>query len=157
LETGRPNLGADAPVEAYRLLQYSFRDVLERRLGTDAADEVFREAGELAGRNFAEHVLGPASDFGGFARRLAETFVQRKMGVVRIEEVADDASDLTLTVSEDLDCSGLPETGFGVCTYDEGFIAGLLGWFTGNFYRVRETACWCTGDRTCRFRAEVVR
>ena len=31
-----------------------------------------------------------------------------------------------LTVAEDLDCSGLPASDETICTYDEGFISGLL-------------------------------
>ena len=37
-----------------------------------------------------------------------------------------------------------------------GFIAGLLESFTGKAFRVKEIDCWCTGDRTCRFRAEAM-
>ncbi|HEX3001497.1 MAG TPA: 4-vinyl reductase, partial [Methanoregula sp.] len=57
--------------------------------------------------------------------------------------------------SEDLDCSGLPDIGHAVCTYDEGFIAGLLEAFTGKQFKVVEVDCWCTGDRTCRFTADL--
>jgi hypothetical protein len=38
-----------------------------------------------------------------------------------------------------------------VCTYDEGFIAGLLGEYTGLPFVVKEVDCWCSGDRVCRF------
>ena len=38
---------------------------------------------------------------------------------------------LVLTVSEDLDCSGMPDLGQEICSYDEGFIAALLEKFTG--------------------------
>jgi len=41
--------------------------------------------------------------------------------------------------------------------YDEGFIAGLLESFAGAPFKVKEVDCWCTGDRTCRFTAEMVR
>ena len=37
-----------------------------------------------------------------------------------------DKLEFTLTVAEDLDCSGLPDLGHVVCTYDEGFISGLF-------------------------------
>ena len=58
---------------------------------------------------------------------------------------------MTITISEDLDCSGLPELDYEVCKYDEGFIAALLESFTGKSFQVKEIDCWCTGDRTCRF------
>jgi predicted hydrocarbon binding protein len=59
-----------------------------------------------------------------------------------------------LTVDEDLDCSGLPELSYEICTYDEGLIAGVLESFAGVPFNVKEIDCWCTGDRTCRFSAE---
>ena len=65
-----------------------------------------------------------------------------------------DSLRFTLTVSEDLDCSGLPVTGETVCVYDEGFIAGILEAYTNRPFEVREIDCWSTGDRTCRFSAD---
>jgi len=59
--------------------------------------------------------------------------------------------NFTLTVAEDLDCSGLPVIGHAVCEYDEGFIAGILGCYTGRPFTAREIDCWATGERTCRF------
>ena len=57
MSLGRPNLGNKTRLEVYRLMQFCFRDVLEERYGTDAADELFYEAGKLAGREFAAHLL----------------------------------------------------------------------------------------------------
>lgn len=76
------------------------------------------------------------------------------IGLLRMEQADLEEWKFVLTVSEDLDCSGLPETGHGGCVYDEGFISGLLEAFSGRNFRVREIDCWCTGDRTCRFSAE---
>ncbi|HBR02735.1 MAG TPA: 4-vinyl reductase, partial [Ruminiclostridium sp.] len=56
-----------------------------------------------------------------------------------------------LTVSEDLDCSGLPATGETVCNYDEGLIMGILEAYTSRQFTVKEVNCWSTGDWTCRF------
>ncbi|MEG0016657.1 MAG: 4-vinyl reductase, partial [Gordonibacter sp.] len=38
-----------------------------------------------------------------------------------------------------------------VCTYDEGFLAGILNVYSGKTYRVREIDCWANGARVCRF------
>jgi predicted hydrocarbon binding protein len=54
-------------------------------------------------------------------------------------------------VAEDLDCSGLPDYDEMICTYDEGFISGLLHEYTGKSFDVKEVDCWCSGDRVCRF------
>jgi len=61
-----------------------------------------------------------------------------------------------LTVDEDLDCSGLPLMDEVVCTYDEGFIAGIFESYTGKRFEVKEIDCWCTGERTCRFEAKLI-
>ena len=53
--------------------------------------------------------------------------------------------------AEDLDCSGIPVCSEQVCTYDEGFLAGVLHAFNGHEYRVKEVDCWGSGDRVCRF------
>jgi len=154
LKAGRPNLGPTTRLEVYRLMQFTLRDVLEQRLGTDGADEVFREAGRLAGRAFREHVLCGLSGPEEFLKRLQTSLKEMGMGILRMEEADPDGGKFVLTVAEDLDCSGLPETGHEVCVYDEGFLAGVLESFFGREYTVREIECWCTGDRTCRFRAE---
>jgi len=71
-----------------------------------------------------------------------------------VENAAEDNSHFILTVEEDLDCSGLPDTSDVVCVYDEGFIQGILESFSGNGFNVKEIDCWCTGARTCRFEAK---
>lgn len=43
-----------------------------------------------------------------------------------------------------------------VCNYDEGFVAGILSLYSDKPYRAVEVDCWATGDRVCRFRAEIV-
>ncbi|MBP7126065.1 4-vinyl reductase [Myxococcota bacterium] len=153
LSLGRPNLGPSMRVEVYRLMQFTLRAVLEEALGTEATDDLFRKAGRLAGEQFFRHVIRDAPDLPGFIRVLQETLPAQGIGVLRVEEENLAAGRMVLTVSEDLDCSGLPEQGDQVCIYDEGFLEGLLGAFTGKRFRVREIDCWCTGDRTCRFLA----
>jgi uncharacterized protein len=155
LELGRPNLGDKTRLEVYRLMQFCFRDVLEQRYGQEAADEVFYEAGKLAGREFAAHMLTIPDDLGDYVAELQRVLRDMGIGVLRVEKADADKGEFVITVSEDLDCSGLPETGDTVCTYDEGFIASLLESYAGRPFRVKEVDCWCTGDRTCRFTAEV--
>ena len=43
-----------------------------------------------------------------------------------------------------------------VCNYDEGFVAGILSLYSGKPYRAVEVDCLASGDRVCRFRAEIV-
>jgi uncharacterized protein len=157
IQKGRPNLGNNARLEVYRLMQYCFRDVIEKHLGTEKTDQIFYEAGKLAGEEFYSHLLTEISDFHEFISRVQELLKEFNIGIFRVEEADIENGKFILTVEEDLDCSGLPDLDYVVCTYDEGFIAGLLESFSGDSYSVREIDCWCTGDRTCRFQASIIK
>lgn len=156
LELGRPNLGNHTRLEVYRLMQFTFRDVIEHKFGTEVANTVFYEAGKLAGSAFYQHVMGQVNDLHDFVRQLQRTLREMGIGILRVEKADAERGEFVLTVSEDLDCSGLPELGHGVCTYDEGFIAALMENFSGQEFEVKEVDCWCTGDRTCRFTAHTL-
>lgn len=150
---GRENLGCEMPVTVYRLLQYTMHDVLIAHYGVETADALFREAGLLAGRAFAENVLEKQDTFDAYVAEVQRKLKELKIGILRIEKADVENLRFTLTVSEDLDCSGLPITDETVCVYDEGFIAGLLEHYTGTSFEVLEIDCWATGARTCRFEA----
>jgi len=156
LQLGRPNMGPQTRIEIYRLMQFTFRDVVERRYGTEAADEIFREAGKLAGGEFYRNVIGPVRNSEEFFRKVQDALKDLGVGLLRVEQADFDAGHFVLTVSEDLDCSGLPELDHEVCVYDEGFIAALLEQYSGRKFTVKEIDCWATGGRTCRFDARAV-
>ncbi len=156
IELGRPNLGHNTRLEVYRLMQFTFRDVIEQRFGTQAADEIFYEAGRLAGTEFYQHLLGRPRDLTEFISQLQSLLKELGIGILRVEKTDLAKGEFVITVSEDLDCSGLPELDYEICTYDEGFIAALMESFTGKQFRVKEVDCWCTGDRTCRFTAQAL-
>jgi uncharacterized protein len=156
LELGRPNLGHSTRLEVYRLMQFCFRDTMEQHLGVEKTDRLFYEAGKLAGSEFYKHVLGPQTDIDEFVKQLQKALKEMGIGILRVEESDLQRGSFVFTVSEDLDCSGLPELDYEICTYDEGFIAGLMENFTGKQFVVKEVDCWCTGDRTCRFTAKMV-
>lgn len=151
LQAGRPTLGPDTRLEVYRLMQFCLRDSLEGELGSARTDRIFLKAGALAGRHFYDQMVAPVTDLASFIRKVQEVMLELKIGILRVEEEDLANGRLVLTISEDLDCSGLPELSYEICTYDEGFIAGLLESFTGRKFLVKEVDCWCTGDRTCRF------
>ena len=148
---GRPNLGPVMDVTVYRLMQFTLRDVMIRELGVEAADRIFYQAGEAAGKEFCNNLLNTGADFNSFVKELQETLVKLKIGVLRIEKADLDQMRFTMTVAEDLDCSGLPVCDETICTYDEGFINGVLSQYTGREFDVKEVDCWCSGDRVCRF------
>lgn len=152
---GRPNMGSVTDVGVYRLMQYTLKDVLTERYGATTADELMVAAGKLAGTEFCKNLLNTELDFGPFIAELQAKLKELCIGVLRIEKADMEKMEFTLTVSEDLDCSGLPVTGEVVCAYDEGFIAGILDSYTGMTFDVKEVDCWATGDRTCRFVAKL--
>jgi predicted hydrocarbon binding protein len=154
IKEGRGNLGSDMPVAVYRLMQYTMRDILSREYDDETAMNILWAAGHLAGVNFAKNVLDLSGDFDFFVANLHKSLIEYKIGILRIERSDLDSLNFTLTVSEDLDCSGLPVTDETVCDYDEGFISGILETYTGKPFNVKEVDCWATGDRTCRFQAK---
>ena len=152
---GRRNLGEEMPVFVYRLFQFTIKDELAKRFGPEETVDIFRKAGELAGREFASHMLDLTLEFSAFTAHLQEMLENAKIGILRIEKFDPETGAAVLTVSEDLDCSGLPVTGETVCNYDEGFLAGVLKEYTKKNYIVTEVDCWATGSRVCRFEAKV--
>lgn len=151
VKLGRPNLGKNTRIEIYRLFQYTLRDILEADYGTEVADRLLYRAGYLAGREYYSHYLTGCTTLSAFVAKLEYSLIEMGVGILHIEEADEQNLRFTLTVAEDLDCSGLPELGHVVCTYDEGFISGLFDSFTGKSFKAKEIDCWCTGDRTCRF------
>lgn len=152
---GRENLGDMMPVALYRLFQYTLRGVLIDRYGAAEMKAVFRQSGRSAGAAFAKNVLDCSLDQDSFLAQLQQKLVELKVGVLRVEQFSLERGHAVFTVSEDLDCSGLPVTGDTVCNYDEGFLAGVLEAYLGAPCQVREVDCWATGARVCRFDAQL--
>lgn len=156
MSLGRPNLGPTTRVEIYRLMQFAFRDILERHLGTRQTDEMFYEAGYLAGVELYKAFLSHCTGIPELIRELQQLLKDMMVGILRVEQADIENGIFIFSISEDLDCSGLPELDYEICIYDEGLIAGLLESFTQKKFKVKEIDCWTTGSRTCRFRADLM-
>jgi uncharacterized protein len=148
---GRPNLGPKTDVAVYRLMQFTLRNELIKEFGVAATDHVFYEAGKTAGVHFFQKLITKKDTFHEFVEDLQELLKNMGVGILRIEKSDLENLTFTITVAEDLDCSGLPVCDEEICTYDEGFIAGLLSAYTHREFTVKEVDCWCSGDRVCRF------
>ena len=155
-ENSRSNLGDTLPVFVYRMLEYSIKDELLAQLGKEKQIDIFRKAGQRSGEYFARNMLHLDQPMNQFISELQGKMQELRIGVLRIESVDEESGRIILTVSEDADCSGLPVLGETVCNYDEGFISGILSVYTGKPYSAIEIDCWATGDRVCRFRADVI-
>ena len=151
IEEGRPSLGKQTSVAVYRLMQYTLRAVLEKEYGDETTRQLLLQAGRLAGREFCKNVLDTSLPFNKFIAQLHDVLLELSVGILRMEQSDIDNMNFMATVSEDLDCSGLPIKGVTVCDYDEGFIEGIFGVYTGKDFIVKEIDCWTTGERTCRF------
>jgi predicted hydrocarbon binding protein len=154
IKEGREDLGEDMPVVVYRLLEYTMNHILTEEFGAERANELFRKSGFLAGQEFAKNLLDLTLPLEQFVAQLQKIFRDLKIGILRIEEIQDNADPIILTVAQDLDCSGLPPTNEVVCNYDEGFLAGILETYMKKSYLVREIDCWASGARVCRFRCK---
>lgn len=154
--SARPGLGSTTKVEVYRLFQFTLRDVLEEKYGTEVADTLFFEAGVKAGKGFFERYCKDAASPSDLFRTVQDQFRELGIGIVRFEKADTNDMVFQLTVDEDLDCSGLPDTSDHICVYDEGFIKGILDAYTGLNFEVKEIDCWCSGARTCRFKGTLV-
>ena len=148
---GRPNLGGSMEVAVYRLMQFTMRDTMIRHLGVESADRVIYESGQLAGQEFCKALVTSRDGLSGLLDEAETLLRDLKIGILRIEKFDPEKEEITLTVAEDLDCSGMVVCDENICTYDEGFLSGLLTQYTGRPFQAREVDCWCSGDRVCRF------
>lgn len=151
IQAGRPNLGHSMSTTIYRLFQYTLRDILEQDFGTEESDKIFYKAGYLGGKSLCLQFIDKYDDLSEYFIKVQEIFQELGIGILRMEKAEMNNLTFTLTVAEDLDCSGLADIGHAVCSYDEGFIAGIFDSFSDTKFEVKEIGCWCSGDRTCRF------
>ena len=132
-------------------MQFTLRSVLEKEFGEDRMRSLLIQAGYLAGSEFCRNVLDTGLALGPFIAQLHAKLLELSIGVLKVEKADAERMSFVVTVSEDLDCSGLPLGGTTVCDYDEGFLQGIFEAYTGQAFMVKEVDCWSTGERTCRF------
>ena len=144
-------------VSVYRLMQFTLRSTLLKEFGEEKTRDLIFQAGKLAGKEFCTNVLNVKLELNDFIADLHQKLIDLSIGVLNIEKADTENLDFILTVSEDLDCSGLPVYGETVCDYDEGFLAGIFHAYSGHEFDVKEIDCWSTGDRTCRFTVKSIK
>ena len=92
----RGNLGEELPVTVYRLLEYSLKEELIRRFGKDTQIDIFRNAGQMAGNDFATHMLNLDQPLDSFVSELQKKMQGLKIGVLRIEHVDEESGRIIL-------------------------------------------------------------
>jgi len=155
IEEGRPTFGTDCPVLIYRLLQFSLRNVIETELGEGKGGEFLYKAGQMAGKLIYDKFLADIKDLDKLLTKLADLLYELKVCTFRVEKSVPEKCEFVITAEEDLDCSGVPEIGWSICQFDEGFVSGILSVFTGKNVHCKEVDCWTTGERLCRIEAKV--
>ncbi len=148
---GRPTLGPWTNVAAYRLLYFTLRQVLNSQLGKEKSKEIFIAAGKLAGEEIFHNLAGSISGLNDLMIKVADLFDDLKIGIFKVEKADEKKTEFILTISEDLDCSGVPVDGETKCAWDEGLIAGILSSFLRVMTTAKEIDCWATGAGICRF------
>ncbi len=151
IEKGRPTLGPWTNVTAYRLLYFTLRQVLDSQLGREKSKEIFVAAGKLAGKEIFQNLIGEAADLSDLMKKVTNLFNDLKVSIFRVEKADEEKMEFVVTISEDLDCSGIPVDGETKCAWDEGMIAGILSRFLKVTTTVKEIDCWATGAGICRF------
>lgn len=155
ISKGRENLGDVISVTMYRMMQFTLRDASVKHVGVETTNKIFYDAGFISGQNFYKEIMfNSKEEFPKFMSELQRKLKEKCVGILRMEEANLEDLSFVLTVSEDLDCSGLPPIGETVCKFDEGFLAGILEGYTGKKFDVKEIDCWGTGARVCRFTAK---
>lgn len=151
IKDGRPNLGPNTRVEIYRMMQYSMRATLESAYGKEQAAKLLFDSGRHAGLAFSYEMLDKTLTLNAFIAQVQQKLEDFGVGILRVEKLDMENTSIVLTISEDLDCSGLPVNGTTVCDFDEGFLQGIFYYYTALNFDVKEIDCWSTGERTCRF------
>jgi predicted hydrocarbon binding protein len=126
IEKGRPNLGPMVHAAIYRLMQFTLRHILIRDFGVEKTDRIIFEAGKKAAQEFCENILTEKKDLNGLFADLQRMMKELGIGIFRVESADLEKNSFVVTIVEDLDCSGIPVCSEEICTYDEGFITGLL-------------------------------
>jgi len=67
---GRPNLGPSTSVAVYRLMQFTLRDVMIAQIGVEKTEQIFYDAGKLAGEQLYQNVLTKKDNFEEFISEL---------------------------------------------------------------------------------------
>lgn len=154
IKLGRPNMGPKTSVAVYRLMHFTLRDAAIKHVGVETTSAIFYDAGYNSGKAIYENLIDEPKDINDLIAKLQKTLKDLEIGILRLESADIEKMRFTIAIAEDLDCSGLPMIKEAICTFDEGFIAGILESFTDTPFEVHEVDCWGTGERVCRFEAK---
>ena len=155
ISQGRPTLGDTMSVAVYRMVVESIKSSIVKECGLEKMAEIIYRAGEHAGKVIYNGFLRNVKDEKELFEKIRDLFLIFKIGIFEVVSKDDESREFIFDISEDLDCSGLPEDGTTKCMFDEGMLSGILKEFYGRSYITREINCWGTGDESCVFKSEM--
>ncbi|MFZ7131435.1 MAG: SpoIIE family protein phosphatase [Eubacteriales bacterium] len=136
----RTELGQTIDLVYMRLLRIALRDTFGSKLSNSLLYE--------SGKNLALNNIKVKN-----ITELAEYLEQLMIGFIRIVHM--DEHKIIIEEDECAVCSGLPDIGEPLCSFECGFIAGGLSSIYHQDIKVMETKCWGLGDTLCRFEADL--
>ena len=132
----RPTLGDHVSLSLFRFVRIH---VLREVLGSRLSSAILYQSGKQIARKMqfqqVEDILVTLTSF--------------LTGHLAI--ICQDEESIIIEEDECATCAGIPPVGEPICHFEAGFIAGGLEQVLGTPLEVRETKCWGTGDRVCRF------
>lgn len=136
----RPDLGQNIDLVYMRLLRVALRDTFGSKLSNSILYE--------SGKNLALHNIkvSTVDELLGYLKKLM-------IGITKVISISD--NKIVLEEDECAVCSGMPNIGEPLCSFESGFIAGGLTSILKKEVSVVETACWGLGDNVCRFEATI--
>lgn len=120
----------------FHLVRYGFDS-----LGMDV-DPALKQVGRDTGRSLAKDFK--SDTLPELLKEIQDFWKDNRLGELEVE------NDY-LIVSNCFDCGGLPAIGETVCSLDEGMIEGIIEEKTDMHVTVRETECFGTGNKHCKF------
>lgn len=136
----REELGGSIDLLYMRIMRVALRETYGRKLSA----AILYEAGKnIAMSSFDILEINDLTDY----------LNQLMLGKTRVVET--NGNHIIFEEDECAVCSGLPDIGEALCSFESGFIAGGLSKMLDMDVVVTETKCWGLGDQICRFEADL--
>ncbi|MFZ7120540.1 MAG: SpoIIE family protein phosphatase [Eubacteriaceae bacterium] len=136
----RNELGHNIDLAYMRILRVALRDTF----GSKLSNALLFEAGSHISTN-----LFHINDINMLIKYLDHLMI----GKTRIVHM--DNRKIIIEEDECAVCSGFPDIGEALCSFESGFISGALSDILNTNVSVTETKCWGLGDKVCRFEAVI--
>ena len=82
IRLGRPHLGNSTHLEVYRLMQFTLQDVIVKKFDVEETDDIFYQAGRLAGNHFYREKIGDVPELGAFIQKLTTIMTEMGIGII---------------------------------------------------------------------------